>query len=366
LSLKILHISTVHPRLDSRIFYKECCSLVSAGFEVCLLVADGKGDEYREGVQIKDLGKMDGRLVRMLVAPIMALIWVLQKRPDLIHVHDPELLVVGLIPKILGTRVVYDAHEDLPEQIYRKHWIPRSLRKPISIVAKLALGLFLRGYDVVVTATDGIKDKVDHKRSVAVKNYPMLSEFRLIRSKPKEKSQFCYAGGITIERGAIAMIEALPEDDSRLALAGNFIPAYLPDQLKGLPNWNRVDHLGFLSRGEVAGLYAESIAGVVVLQGNQGFEETLPIKLFEYMAAGLPVICSDFPAWREIVQQADCGIIVDDGDSVSIRNAYQWMISNPTKASHMGQRGLEAVREKYSWDGEAAKLRSIYHEVLYQ
>ncbi len=334
------------------------------GYDVSLLVADGKGNECCEGVQISDLGTMNFRLVRMIVGPVLALIYVVRKRPDVIHLHDPELLIIGLMLKVVGVRVIYDAHEDLPEQIKRKYWIPRIFRRPVSIVAKFALGIILRGYDAVVTATDGIRVKINHKRVVTVRNYPILSEFDFVKNKLGKTHRFCYAGGISLERGAMSMIEALPENDSRLALAGNFIPANLSGRLEGLSNWHRVDFLGFLSRNEIAELYAESIAGVVVLQGGQGFEETLPIKLFEYMAAALPVICSDFPAWREIVEQADCGIVVGDADRESIRNAYLSILSEPGDAIEMGKRGLEAVREKYSWDKEAAKLVSMYKDIL--
>jgi glycosyltransferase involved in cell wall biosynthesis len=337
---------------------------VSAGFNVSLLVADGKGQECRDGVNIADLGKVNFRPIRILLAPVLALVYVIRRRPDLVHLHDPELLVIGLMLRLLGVRIIYDAHEDLPEQIKRKHWIPRILRKPISVLAKLALGIFLRGYDTVVTATDGIAVKIRHKSVVVIKNYPILLEFNHINSKCEKKAQFCYAGGISTERGAIAMIDALPEGAARLVLAGNYIDGDLPNQLEKLPNWNRVDYLGFLSREDISALYAESIAGVVVLQSGQGFEETLPIKLFEYMAASLPVICSDFQIWREIVNEAQCGLVVDDADKASIRNAYQSIISDPTEAVEMGRRGLEAVRAKYSWDSQAVKLTSIYHEIL--
>ena len=337
---------------------------MAAGFHVSLLVADGKGQELRDGVHVSDIGKISFRPIRMLLGPWLAFFYVIRKRPTLVHLHDPELLVVGLILRFLGVRVIYDAHEDLPEQIKRKHWIPRVVRKPTSFLAKFSLGFLLLGYDAVVTATDGIALKIRSKRVVVVKNYPILLEFDHIDPKAGKNLQFCYVGGITVERGAVAMIESLPYGPARLALAGNYVPDHLPKQLKELQNWDRVDELGFLSREGVAALYAESLAGVVVLQGGQGFEETLPIKLFEYMAASLPVICSDFPMWREIVNEAKCGLVVDDADMASIQNAYQRIISDPTEALKMGRRGSEAVKTKYNWDSQAVKLTSLYCEIL--
>ena len=63
---KVVHITSVHQRYDTRIFQKECLSLRDAGYDVSLIVADGKGDETFEGIKIYDVGKEKNRIKRLL------------------------------------------------------------------------------------------------------------------------------------------------------------------------------------------------------------------------------------------------------------------------------------------------------------
>lgn len=360
----IIHITTVHHRLDTRIFLKECCSLAESGYDISLVVADGKGDELREGVQILDVGASSSRSSRMLLAPWRAFFIVVRLSPSIVHLHDPELLFIGLLFKLFGRRVIYDAHEDLPSQIKRKHWIPFFLRQPIGILTKYVLSGVLYFYDAVVTVTEGIKEKISYPNVVSIKNYPILSEFENIDLSSKVKEQFCYAGGISVERGLYTMLESLPQDRVTLILAGIFSPNSLQDEVTQHPKWGQAEYKGFLSREEIAQLYASSIAGLVLLQNDIGFEDSLPIKLFEYMSASLPIICSDFPLWQGIVDEHSCGIAVNPSDTEAISKAMSKIIADPLLAKKMGEEGRKAVAEKYNWSIEAKNLISLYEKLL--
>jgi hypothetical protein len=104
--------------------------------------------------------------------------------------------------------------------------------------------------------------------------------------------------------------------------------------------------------------------GLVILHPNINYVQSQPVKLFEYMAAGLPVIASDFPLWREIIDGAKCGLLVDPFDVKGIAEAITWLLEHPHEAELMGKRGQEAVYQKFNWNTEADKLIACYNELI--
>jgi glycosyltransferase involved in cell wall biosynthesis len=114
----------------------------------------------------------------------------------------------------------------------------------------------------------------------------------------------------------------------------------------------------------VADILGNARAGLLVLKPVEHEMVTLPIKLFEYMAAGIPVISSDFPVWRKIVEGAGCGLLVDPGDTDAIAGAMQWILDNPEEAQAMGDRGRRAVVDQLNWDVEAKTMSDFYRDVL--
>ena len=89
----------------------------------------------------------------------------------------------------------------------------------------------------------------------------------------------------------------------------------------------------------------------------------MPIKLFEYMAAGMPVIASDFPLWREIVTDAGCGLLVNPEDAPAIAAAINRLLGDESMARQMGEAGRQAVLSRYSWSAEAQKLVALYAQL---
>ena len=150
----------------------------------------------------------------------------------------------------------------------------------------------------------------------------------------------------------------------RLQLAGEFDSQQHKQQLTSLPGWQSVDYHGWASRPQVAELLGNVRAGLVLFHPLPNHLDAQPNKMFEYMAAGLPVIASDFPLWREIVEGAGCGLLVDPQDPAAIAAAISWVASHPDEAEAMGRRGRQAVEEKYNWEQESAKLIQLYERLL--
>jgi glycosyltransferase involved in cell wall biosynthesis len=102
---------------------------------------------------------------------------------------------------------------------------------------------------------------------------------------------------------------------------------------------------------------------MAVLEPLPNFVESFPTKMFEYMALGLPVIVSDFPLYRAIVDDVCCGFCVPPGDPESIAEKALWLFENPGEAAAMGKRGRQAVSNKFHWGRESRKLVAFYDDL---
>lgn len=361
--MKIAHLTSAHPRHDIRIFVKECSTLARAGHAVTLVVADGNGDEILNGVHIHDVGaKTGGRLQRMTATVDKVYRAALALKPDLVHFHDPELLLAARKLKNHGIRVVYDVHEDLPRQILAKHWIPAVLRPLLSRAFEMLENRAARRFDAVVTSTPHIRERFAplNPHTIDVCNYPIIEE--LVRDTPwdSRRNEVCYLGGISRIRGIGTIVDALPQVTARLNLAGIWSETGLRRELEARPGWSRVNDLGVLDRSGVADVLARSKVGLVTLFPTPNYVDALPIKLFEYMAAGMPVVASDFPLWRGIVEDAGCGVLVDPEDPDAIAAALNRLLADDERAAAMGASGQQTVKAKYSWTVEGDKLAALY------
>ena len=366
MSVKICHITTVHPRYDVRIFHKECKSLAKL-YDVHLIVADGKGDEIAENVHIHDIGKPKSRKERVLQFTKSAYKKAVSVDASVYHFHDPELLSVGVKLARHGKRVVYDSHEDLPRQILTKPWIPKFLRGFVSRIVEFVENRRVRKMSAVVTATPHIQErfqKVTAAPVVSVCNYPIINEITDSTEWTERQRAVCYVGGLFRERGIFEMVRAVGKAGVRLKLAGSFSPASLQAEVEKESDWKQVDYQGFVGRKEINALLGESMAGLLLLHPMPSYIASLPIKLFEYMAAGIPVICSDFKLWRDIVEGSGCGVCVNPFDIEKVAAAIRDIVDNPVRAHEMGANGHRAVLEKYNWNTQSEILLDLYNSLL--
>lgn len=368
----IIQFSSVHPRTDTRIRLKETATLARHWpGQVELYVQDGRGTEVVDdgNFVIHDTGAPErGRVRRMTVGAWRMYREVCRARPKIAQFHDPELLPWAVLLQWSGIQVIYDVHEDLPAAILSKHYIHASLRGPLSKIVKLietTLSRFLKG---VVSATPTIEKNFAKLKPTLVQNYPMLSEFQGWRQEYNLDAppHFAYVGAVNAIRGAaemVAAVDLMQEPDVRLQMAGP-VPEKLRTELEKMSGWNRVVAHGLIDREKVAKTLAGCRAGLVLFHPEPNHVRAQPNKMFEYMAAGLPVIASDFPVWREIIDNAGCGLLVDPLDPLAIADAMQWLLEHPKDAAEMGRQGRAAVEEKFNWEAESKKLVALYQNLL--
>lgn len=361
----------MHPIWDVRVFQKECRSVVAAGYPVTL-VAPHDRDQVIDGVRVCGVGVAGGRIKRMTMTVARVLRRAREVDADIYHFHDCELVPAGLMLQVLGRHVVYDVHEDVPRDLLTRHYLPLPVRRAIAWAVERFENAAAKRFSAVVAATPTIGARFQplNGRTCVINNYPTLQEFAPVQEGTwrTRVPAAAYVGAIARERGVVEMVNAVGQVQESLPvtleLAGEFSPPGDRDLVIGLPGWKRVRERGHLNRREVADLLGRVQVGLMLLRPIPNTVRSQPVKLFEYMAAAIPVVASDFPLWREIVDAAGCGLLVDPFDATAAARAIEYLLTHPAEAEAMGRRGRQAVEARYNWESESAKLIRLYEEIL--
>lgn len=362
--LKVCHLTSVHNSNDVRIFYKECTSLAAGGYET-YLVARGESRE-ENGVHVVGVGAPPAaRLRRILVFANTIYKKALSLDADIYHLHDPELLPYGIKLKKHGKKVIFDSHEDTLNQIVEKKWIPKAIRTPISTGYRVFAKNAYAKYDALISVTPHVAEQLKeiNPRTYQITNYPILAQ---TVHPPNADGQFllCFTGGIDTQWSHESILSAMNGVPAiQYVLCGRASDTYLK-LLQGLPAWKNTDYRGTVSHEDAVNLQQAANAGMALLRssnntgGNRGTIGNT--KLFEYMMSGLPVICSDFILWKQIIEKYNCGICIDPTDIDAIASAIVYLRDHPDEARRMGQNGRRAVEEEFNWKTQEEKLLQLY------
>ncbi|MDD4908736.1 MAG: glycosyltransferase, partial [Candidatus Omnitrophica bacterium] len=316
--VKICQITSAHTTADIRIWHKECRSIAQAGYKVTL-IAQHPADELKEDIQIRALPRSRNRFTRMTSIVWRAYVLALKENAGVYHFHDPELLIAGILLKLNGKKVIYDAHEDYYNSLlsFDREWFQPSLRYIFAISVLLMEKIGVLFFDAVIAVTPTVAKRFPPSKTTIVSNFPILNELAV-----KDTSAYngrrpiiTYIGGISERRGIKEMMEALellPRDpEICLEIAGIFSSPQLQEKILAMPGAKKARFLGWQSRQGIADILGRARVGLAVLHPTKSYIDSYPTKLFEYMAVGLPVIVSDFPLWNQIVGKNQCGVCVD-------------------------------------------------------
>jgi glycosyltransferase involved in cell wall biosynthesis len=224
----------------------------------------------------------------------------------------------------------------------------------------------VRRLDAVVSPSLPALDRLrpHQPRAVPLPNYPRLDVLAPAGRWEDRLRAACYVGGVTRVRGACELVDAMAHTHAELYLAGAIAPPALAGELERSAGWARVRYLGRVEHARVPELLGRVKVGLIPLHPIANYVDAYPVKLFEYMAAGLPVIATDVPRWREVLETHGCGVCVPPGSPRLLAQAITALLDDDARAREMGERARRAAVEHYSWETQAAVLADLYAELL--
>jgi glycosyltransferase involved in cell wall biosynthesis len=366
--MKVCHVISGYHRNDARVFARQCLSLKRAGYDVSILTNDGDPDEVLEGIPVIACRIRWPRWRVLLAAKRQFMPEAVRLDADVYQLHSPELLPMSQPLMKLGKRVVYDAHEDLPRHILEKDWLPSPLRRPLAYAAEYYLRHTFDRIDEIVTPHNHVVEHLQKTvgKGTLVANFPLIQDLRDVTAEQfaARPAAVCYSGTVYLHSNQEATLDALSGMPGvRYRVAGYIGEAHREALLKR-PGAAQLEFMGRLSQVELRQLYTSCIAGLAIIDYklNQGYKRGSYAvnKLFEYMEAGLPVICTDYTLWRDIVERYECGICVRPGNVGDIRDAIEYIVSDRNRAFRMGQNGRRAVLEEFNWASEERKYLDVF------
>ena len=368
---KVAHLTTLHSAFDNRIFLRECRSLARAGYDV-VLIAPHPQQERIDQVRIRPVPLSRSRMERLLWQGSRVFRSAVDEKADLYHFHDPDLLPWALLLRLRTRRpVVYDVHEDYVTSLTYKPYLPRWLGRLIGW-----------GYGTLEQATRAafkivIAERYYARRfpdAVPVLNYPDQSVLDELLDHPRQapagdQIRLLYTGSASVMRGALVMAELardLPDGGSVTMIgACSADVAQAVREICPQAQRLRIDgEGGHVPYRRIVAAYREPwTAALALFPDSPHVREKELTKFFEYMAAGLPIVCSDFPVWRELVQGTGAGVCVEPGNAEAALAAIRALARDPERARAMSDAGRRAARTQFSWEGQARRLVALYADL---
>ncbi|MDP4679562.1 MAG: glycosyltransferase family 4 protein [Cyclobacteriaceae bacterium] len=359
----IMLATYIHSAFDTRIFVKEALTLGKSGFSVSVIVPHDTNEE-KEGILIVAVEQYTSSFKKLFISPLDVFSKALkQAKNSVFHIHDAQLLFIGFLLKLSGRTVIYDAHEDTLLQTQYQYWIPSLIRMPYARVYYFLEKLSGVFFDSVIVAEPVIEQYYPKKKTTLIRNFPVVESFKTPSPTTygNRRNQLVYIGLISEPRGASIMVRAFKKASDKISIkfvmGGKFSPESLQKSI-GLDE--KIEYIGWLSHEQMIQTLFNSRVGIIIPEPNPRYKTNYPVKLFEYMAAGLPVIASKFGEAAKFVEECDGGILVDPQNEQEVSEAIIKLFGSPDLAEQMGNRGRELIMTKYNWENESKKLTELY------
>jgi len=350
-------------------FERQGKSLVQAGFKVTYLVCDDKPNEIKDGIEIISTNFMPKtRLDRFLNTKKILLNHINKIDADIYQISDPELIQLIIPLKRKKKKVVFNLREYYPDMILSKQYIPKLFRSIISKFYKMNMKKYLKEYDNVFVVTTWIIDIL--KKDFNLNNVNLLTNFPIVNKDYqlscedyiKRDNVLCYIGTVYKGSNQENVFQALNNiSNIKYIIAGRIEDNY--ESIKEHYYWKNVTFVDGFKYDELPKYFSMATISNTLRDFGKNDGSLGVIKIFESMEIALPVLFSDVPLYREMVDKYHCGICVNPNDSKDIEKAIRYLIENRKEAYEMGQRGRKAVIDEYNWDKQAERYIEIINNL---
>jgi glycosyltransferase involved in cell wall biosynthesis len=346
----VLVITTVHHPDDTRIREKTIRSLATQFSVAFAARMPGPSDQ----TAIEWIPLIGDRKSRNRQAWRLAF----ARRDDIVSLHDPELLPLGLALSWFGKRkVVFDLHEDVPAQISTKAWVPFLFRPVLALGASVLLKLAERRLTITL-AEDSYAARFRRPHEV-IANFPVADGLPFASDHPS--GEVVYVGDVTEERGLIEAVAACAAVDVPLRVVGGVSGAFESALHDAIVRSGAVVELVGRQPHRLA-MQALGNASVAIspLRDLPNYRHSIPTKIVEYLAVGIPVVASDLPATRALVEGLEAVSLVPPGDSAALADGIRRCLAPGVRSA--ARRQAMVVRERFTWPGE--RLVAIYLDLV--
>lgn len=381
--MKLVIFSSIEAADDPRLFFKVVGSAAAAGYEVVIIAQPAERALARKGIRIEAISSPRNRLERAIRSTWRVFFRALRERADIYHFADPEMIPLGILLRTLARRpVVYDLREYHGERIRQKFWLPPVLRVVLARLYEWFEATFLHRFAGIAAVNEDLAGRLSARRcrTAVVPNYAPPAVFSgeitddLLKARFAGKRLVVYVGGMSEDRGITQAVRSMAlvrqhVPNAKLLLVGPFHRPGFENDVRGLVEElaldDAVDFLGRVPHPKVPACLTLADVGLCLLQPtSRRYEQTEPIKYFEYAALGVPEVVSDLPALRRLVEENRDALLVDPTDIRAIAAAIVQLLQNRELASTMGARGRRAFVDRYNRNVSFERLRGLYEDVM--
>lgn len=357
--------------LDQRSFYKQGRSLSNGGYDVNIFGLFGSKKTIN-GIKLVGFDAPKSRFNKFLLTNYKIFRKALREKADVYHFHDMDFIPWAILLKILSkSKIIYDIHEAYPEYMLLKTYIPKLLRKVISFFVYLTEHIAIKIFDAIIPNDNFVSKEFTHKNNIVIFNFPTLDFFKNKNGIPwnNRKYELFYHGSLP-EYHFKAMMDIaeklnseniknrwgiVTNDNSTIICAKQEIKKRkLDDNFDFLPYTDYLNVFNYLITAKI---------GIIPLPPYKKFMKNIPLKMFEFMGCGLPIVLSDLPPSRQFIKGENCAIAVEPNNINEYANAIKLLLNNPEKAIEMGNNGKKLVFERYNWHSEEKKLIQLYNDL---
>jgi glycosyltransferase involved in cell wall biosynthesis len=377
---RLLVVTSIHADYDARI-WRHCTSMVRIGYTVTLIAPwQESPEQQRSGVELVGFRRVQRRVSRVLLVPLRVLPLVLRhlRNADIVHFHDIDLLPWMAFVSFLRP-VVYDVHENYPEEMLTREWIPAPARGFLYWVVRGVQWCFasLIKNIVICVPTQRKHLKGRRFRCCVLRNYAtqglVEKDSTMISDKATTKVRVVFSGGHYDNNGSLLLLEIARELNrsgcsveflvvDRFACS-NFRNLFFKKREQyGLEQALKIEKpvpapriMEFLNKGDIA------LACNLRVPKQ---ELAIPTKLFEYMAAGLPIVSSDLPYPRELFDSCRCGVLARPESVGSFVDAIKMLVSDQDLREQLGAEGRKSFLSCYTWESQLPSLLEFYEEII--